>query len=102
MPSSTKLSERLTRQGEEAQLRLAAIVQSSNDAILSIDLDGIITSWNAAAERIFGFSEAEVMGQSIAMLVSRIDVPLTFSPLRDMTGRLVGASGIVRDITEAN
>ena len=53
----------------EARLRLAAIVESSNDAIFSKNLDGIVLSWNAAAQRIFGFSEAEVVGQPAAILL---------------------------------
>jgi PAS domain S-box-containing protein len=53
----------------ETRLRLAAIVESSNDAILSTTLDGIILSWNAAAQRIFGFTEAEAVGQSTALLI---------------------------------
>ena len=53
-----------------AGLRLAAIVQSSRDAILSTDLNGIIRTWNPAAEHMFGFTEAEAVGQSIAMFVS--------------------------------
>jgi PAS domain S-box-containing protein len=53
-----------------AQLRLAAIVQSSHDAVISTDLNGIIQTWNPAAERMFGFSEAEAVGQSIAIFVS--------------------------------
>lgn len=53
----------------EARLRLAAIVESSEDAIVSTDLDGIITSWNGAAQRIFGFTEAEAIGRPVSMLV---------------------------------
>jgi PAS domain S-box-containing protein len=53
----------------ETRLHLAAIVDSSNDAILSTTLDGVILSWNAAAQRIFGFTEGEVVGQPITMLL---------------------------------
>ncbi len=53
----------------EARLRLAAIVESSNDAIFSTDLDGIVLSWNAAAQRIFGFTEADIVGKPAAILL---------------------------------
>ncbi len=55
--------------GMQAQARLASIVASSDDAIISKTLDGIILSWNAGAERIFGYSAAEAIGQSITFLI---------------------------------
>ena len=116
-----------------AEALLAAIVQSSDDAIISKNLDGIITSWNGSAERLFGYTAEEVIGRSIAILFphdrldeeprilerlkhgERVDhfetirlrkdgtplaISVTISPLKDATGRIVGASKIARDITE--
>jgi PAS domain S-box-containing protein len=54
---------------EEDAARLAAIVESSGDAIVGKDLDGIIQTWNAGAERVYGYTAAEAVGQSIAMLL---------------------------------
>jgi PAS domain S-box-containing protein len=121
------------RRSEDIQARLAAIVESSDDAILSRDLDGIITSWNAGAERLFGYSAEEAVGRSIGFLIppdiqdeepkiparirqghrvdqsetrrrrkdgTVIDVSSTDSPIRDTQGAIIGASKIVRDITE--
>ena len=113
--------------------RLAAIVESSNDAIVSKDLNGIVTSWNPAAERIFGYTAEEMIGRSIRTVIppelqhdeerilatiargeriehfettrltktgKRIDVSLTVSPVKDETGRIVGAAKIARDVSE--
>ena len=120
------------RQAEEARLQLAAIVESSDDAIISETLDGTIASWNLGAERIYGYSAAEVKGRPISLLVppqvldevpamldrirqgeriehfetvrtrkdgAQIDVSLTLSPIRDVSGEVAGASVIARDIT---
>ncbi len=121
------------KQAEVARERLAAIVESSDDAIISKDIQGIITSWNKGAEKMFGYTAAEAIGQPVLMLIpeNRIDeeaeilekirrgqtvdhyetirrrkdgielgISLTVSPLRDETGKIIGASKIARDITE--
>jgi len=118
---------------EELRNQMAAIVESSNDAIISKTLEGVIVSWNAGAERIFGYSAKEIIGRPVTLLIppehldeesqilerlnpgeriehyetirlrkdgSRIDVSLTISPIKDSTGRVIGASKIARDITE--
>src|SRR5260370_32389688 len=57
------------RHAEEESLRLAAIVDSSDDAIVAQQLDGVITNWNAAAERMFGYSAAEAVGRDFSFLI---------------------------------
>ncbi|MGA7696115.1 MAG: PAS domain S-box protein, partial [Candidatus Sulfotelmatobacter sp.] len=121
------------KRAEEGREHLAAVVESSDDAIISKDLNGTITAWNRGAEKIFGYSAAEAIGKPMVMLVPRgrvneeadildrirhgesvehfetvrvrrdgtnIDISATFSPIRDASGRVIGASKIARDITE--
>jgi PAS domain S-box-containing protein len=118
---------------ELAQAYLAAIVEATDDAIVGLSLDGLITSWNRGAERLFGYSPDEIVGQPITRLVPperaideltylariadgerlhhfetqrvtadgrRIDVSLTVSPIFDDAGAIVGASKILRDVSD--
>ncbi len=66
------ISYRLSKQDaavQDARTKLAAIVESSDDAILSVNLDGNISSWNSGAERLFGYEEQEILGQPIDKLL---------------------------------
>ena len=56
------------RIGVEREARLAALIEATNDAVLSCDVDGLITSWNLAAEKLYGYTEAEMLGRSVQTL----------------------------------
>ncbi len=117
----------------EVQARLAAIVESSEDAIISKTLDGVIRSWNSGAERLFGYAAEDIIGRPIALIIPAdrldeeheilariargeriehfetvrvtkhgdlIDISLSISPIRDGSGRIVGASKVARDISD--
>lgn len=118
---------------EKVLRHFAAIVETSDDAIISKDLNGVITSWNPAAARLYGYTAEEVIGKPVSILIPperpdeepsilarlrrgeaidhyetvrltkegrRLYVSLTVSPIRDATGKIIGASKIARDITE--
>src|SRR3984893_1664308 len=119
----------IRRQAEEMQRQLAAIVQSTDDAMFSLDVEGMVTGWNAGSERLFGWTVESVMGkdpwpptntpESIerrakALRGERIDpyesevvakggrlvpVLISVSQIRDSDGSVVGAAVSIRDIT---
>ena len=119
-------------EADRANALLAAIVASSDDAIISKNLDGTISSWNKSAERLFGYTAEEAVGKHITLIIPRerwheeegilsrlrrgervdhfetvrirkdgtfIELSLTISPVRDSSGRIIGASKVARDIT---
>ena len=118
---------------EEALILLAAIVEFSEDAIIGTDLNGIITSWNAGATKLFGYSESDVLGVPITLLIPPervqeedqilarvkrgesvqhfetvrqakdgrlIEVSVRVSPIKNAANEIIGASKVVRDMTE--
>src|SRR4051812_14583330 len=65
-----RMNERLKQQAvKEAQALLAAVVESSQDAIISKNLEGVILSWNTGAERLFGYKDAEVIGKPVTLMI---------------------------------
>jgi PAS domain S-box-containing protein len=127
-----KQQEDALRQSNASRLSLAAIIDSADDAIVSKDLNGIITSWNDGASRMFGYFADEMLGQPMRRLIpeelqheedeilrkiragestdhyetrrrrmtgNTFDVSVTISPIRDESGRVIGASNISRDIS---
>jgi PAS domain S-box-containing protein len=74
------------RHADERSAKLAAIVESSDDAIIGKNLNGIITSWNRGAEQIFGYNESEMVGESILKLIPedlQHEEPVILSRLRN-------------------
>ena len=69
---SADITER--KQAEDAMGQLVAIIESSDDAIYSNDLDDVIMSWNKGAEKLFGYAAEEVIGKSIMIVLSLIHI----------------------------
>ncbi len=85
------------RHAQDQRLRLAAIVESSNDAIFSKDLSGIINSWNHGAERLYGYRPAEIIGKPVATLIPDDLQPEASQFLLEIArGRLVTRSETLR------
>ncbi len=95
--ANEELSRRKDRQLWEYQNRLASVVDSSHDAIIGKNLDGVITSWNKGAERIYGYKAEEAIGQPIALLAAadrRDEIANILEDIR--AGRLVDHFETVR------
>lgn len=123
----------IRKKHEQSEAMIAAAIKLMNDAIIGKDLDDRVTIWNKGAERLFGYTEKEAIGQSLNILVPKekkeehqvllqklkhgehiveyetqrlhkdktlIPVALNISPVWNAQGRLLGAAGVVRDITK--
>ncbi len=132
---STKIAHDMSdrAKNDDSRFRLAAIVDSAEDAIVSKDLNGIVKTWNQGAFRMFGYTAEEMVGQPILRLIpqelqyeedeilrklraggrvdhydtirvkksgERFSVSVTISPIRDESGRVIGASKIARDMSD--
>ena len=80
------------RQVEDAQRRLAAMVEHSDDAVLGMTSDGVITEWNRGAERLYGYNKTEAIGRNVKMLVPSE----LFAEGREMLGRVFGGQALVQ------
>lgn len=133
--AASKIARDITekKRNEESRSRLAAIVDSADDAIVGKNLDGIVTSWNEGARRMFGYTADEMIGTPILRIIppdleheeaeilrklraglridhyettrqrkngERVEVSVTISPIRDQSGKVIGASKIARDISD--
>lgn len=131
---ATGLTYAIGKDVTEREASRLDVVEHSDDAIVTKDLDLVITGWNPGAKRLYGYSAQEAIGQPIAMLIPserdgeesaifrriltgervdhfetmrvhkngrRLDISVSVSALRDRSGRLIGASSIARDISDA-
>jgi PAS domain S-box-containing protein len=121
------------KRADDVSRHLASIVEYSDDAIISNDTNGIVTSWNSAAQRLFGYTADQMVGRSILTLIPyellgeetvirqrlangdrishfetvrlaksgrRIDVSLAVSPIYNGVGKMIGASKVIRDVSQ--
>lgn len=120
------------RRTEELKNYLEGLIENSADAIVTSDLNGVVTSWNIGAEKIYGYPRDETVGKFLLFIpdflieiekkyIERIkngetikgietvrktkdgkliDVSLTLSPIKDSEGKVIGVTGIARDVTE--
>lgn len=131
--ANEELAQRTDRELWDYRTRLAAIVDSSDDAIIGKDLNGVVTEWNRGAERMYGYTAEEIVGKPLVTIVPKdrheeiarilepvrqgesvkyleslriakdgkvLNVSISVSPIRDTSGKIIGASTIARNITE--